>query len=76
MSALVNKELNSTQNGKNIYREGARNAKDVKNKEDFALLRDPQYLPSRPSRLRGKKGFGSGLSGLGHKDTIWHSKYS
>ncbi len=30
--ALVTKESNSTHNGKNIYREGAKDAKDVKNK--------------------------------------------
>jgi hypothetical protein len=38
VSSLVTKESKSTQNGKNIYREGAKYAKDVKNKRDLAFI--------------------------------------
>jgi hypothetical protein len=38
LSLLITKESTSTQNGKNIYRKGAKCAKDVNNKWDFALL--------------------------------------
>lgn len=37
---LVTNKSNSTQKRKNIYREGAKDAKDVKNKGDFALIQD------------------------------------
>jgi hypothetical protein len=42
MVHLVTKESNSTQNGKHIYRKGAKYAKDVKNKRDFAFLQGLQ----------------------------------
>ena len=42
VQALVTKKSNSTQTGKNIYRKGARGAKDVKNKGEFALIQDLQ----------------------------------
>jgi hypothetical protein len=66
---LVTKESNSTHNGKNIYREGAKNAKDVKNGGDFTLIQDLQdslYVLCDFARAAFYFfPFGSSLSGLG-----------
>ena len=75
VKGLVTEESNSRHNGKNIYREVAKYAKDVKNKDGFVLIQDlqdflrdfrgfPKWPPffHRPWRFQG---FCSGLSRLG-----------
>ena len=52
--SLVTDGSNSTYNGKNIYREVAKDAKDVKNKRVCLNARSTRF-PSRPSRLGGSK---------------------
>jgi hypothetical protein len=62
-----------------IYREAARSAKDVKDKGDFALNKSYKisfatFADSLSGRFSfighgGSKGFGSGLSGLGVRQT-------
>jgi hypothetical protein len=61
---FVTEESTSTQNGKNIYREGAKYAKDVKNKRDFAFLQGLQDFLS-DLRAFAVPSSSSGLSGLG-----------
>jgi hypothetical protein len=64
--SLVTKESNSIQNGENIYREGAKYAKDVKNKRDFALQQGLQDFLS-DLRAFAVPSSSSGLSGLGFR---------
>ena len=63
-SLFVSQESNSTQNGNTIYREGAKNAKDIKNKGNFFLQQGLQYFLS-DLRAFAVPGSRSGLSGLG-----------
>jgi len=68
---LVTKESNSTQNGKKIYREDAKDAKNVKTKKDFCVIQ--VFLATLADFLSGRFSFighsgsnvKSGLTGLG-----------
>jgi hypothetical protein len=54
---FITQESTSTQNGKNIYRKGAKYAKDVKNKRDFAFLQGLQgFLSDRSLPSNGSIG--------------------
>jgi len=61
---IVAQGSNLPQKGNTIYREVAKDAKDVKNKRDFSLLQDLQGF-LRDLRAFAVPNSRSGLSGLG-----------